>query len=460
MRKHLRYVWLLAVIAVTGWLFVCAHTLFTQGAPADSAALAEQFAGFSGTSSCSGRACHGGLGPAGAKDCEYTTFMLAPDPHTRAFAVLGQERSRVMVKNLRQLKTVDEAKPQTDALCLSCHGPATLAAGPKAGADDGFGCEACHGASQKWLGPHTARAAWAKLGPDKQRELGFKPMNTWADRARVCTECHVGSGERQVDHDLYAAGHPRLKFEFDTYEANLPRHWQPERDQDRGSAWAIGQVVAAQASLDLLAYRAETKNDRPWPEFAESDCYACHHDLKAKSWRQERGYSGIPGTLPFNEWYTFLPAVFVPEARDDIAALAKLMNRPLPDRPNAAQQAKACTDRLQAVLKTPDPLKGVVPSALFPKLIADDRALFPKAGDSVTVATWDIGAQMALALQSEYDRRDAKQRDPETAKALAELFRLLQFSKTGNFDSPVAFDGPAVVKQLEIVCNMMASGGR
>jgi hypothetical protein len=42
-----------------------------------------------------------------------------------------------------------------------------------------------------------------------------------------------------------------------------------------------------------------------WPEYAELDCFACHHNLVAAkdSWRQERGYAGPgrrPGNAPFN----------------------------------------------------------------------------------------------------------------------------------------------------------------
>jgi len=40
-----------------------------------------------------------------------------------------------------------------------------------------------------------------------------------------------------------------------------------------------------------------------WPEYAELDCFACHHSLTSAkdSWRQERGYPGRrPGNPPWN----------------------------------------------------------------------------------------------------------------------------------------------------------------
>src|SRR5207244_6159456 len=36
------------------------------------------------------------------------------------------------------------------------------------------------------------------------------------------------------------------------------------------------------------------------------DCYACHHGIRSKSWRQERGYTGVPGRVPMRSWSTEL----------------------------------------------------------------------------------------------------------------------------------------------------------
>ena len=48
-----------------------------------------------------------------------------------------------------------------------------------------------------------------------------------------------------------------------------------------------------------------------WPEIimAQADCYACHHDLKSKSWRQQRGYVGKPGRPQLQSWpFALLPS--------------------------------------------------------------------------------------------------------------------------------------------------------
>src|SRR5207253_2017930 len=96
--------------------------------------------------------------------------------------------------------------------------------------------------------------------------------------------CHVGGPSedgrppRDVDHDLIAAGHPRLEFEFSGSLANLPAHWS-EKGRNAAPdfparAWAIGQVASAGAALELLGDRARAAEQQSgrWPEFSEYDC--------------------------------------------------------------------------------------------------------------------------------------------------------------------------------------------
>src|SRR5207247_8943586 len=85
-------------------------------------------------------------------------------------------------------------------------------------------------------------------------------------------------------------------------------------------AWLIGQLVSARAALRLLEARAvaaaqaekQLKEDPraevklAWPEFAEYDCFACHHGLQPPPrWRQLRGFPGRrAGALPWGTWST------------------------------------------------------------------------------------------------------------------------------------------------------------
>ena len=60
-------------------------------------------------------------------------------------------------------------------------------------------------------------------------------------QAQVCVGCHVGAPAkdgvpaRDLNHDLMAAGHPRLIFELSSYQANMPPHWR--HGQVQGQAW-------------------------------------------------------------------------------------------------------------------------------------------------------------------------------------------------------------------------------
>jgi hypothetical protein len=127
-------------------------------------------------------------------------------------------------------------------------------------------------------------------------------------RSEQCLTCHLGTAEKKVDHELIAAGHPDLYFELASFSAVMPRHWQAHKDQAKPEEdqWqdvrelAVGQSVQLRERLARLERNAKTG---VWPEYAELDCFACHHSLTASkdSWQQERGYSSRrPGNPPYN----------------------------------------------------------------------------------------------------------------------------------------------------------------
>jgi hypothetical protein len=118
--------------------------------------------------------------------------------------------------------------------------------------------------------------------------LGFRNLRSLTTRTETCVACHIGSPAATVDHDLIAAGHPRLAFEMSAFVSILPRHWDAtvETQQDPGQEirlWAIGQAASAKAMADIVAARAKKavheKQSHLLPDFAEFDCNACHHDL-------------------------------------------------------------------------------------------------------------------------------------------------------------------------------------
>src|SRR5262245_21136803 len=68
--------------------------------------------------SCASMACHHFNGSKGDWRSEYSTW-IGHDPHARAYEVLFDKRSKQMVKNLYGHKTLDDAHPERDKLCLS-----------------------------------------------------------------------------------------------------------------------------------------------------------------------------------------------------------------------------------------------------------------------------------------------------------------------------------------------------
>ena len=261
---------------------------------------------WTGTPSCVGRSCHGGLEPrvGGTVLQNELTTVQASDPHARAYQILFDERSIAMAKRLGQADGQAHRMPR----CLACHASPMASATPPVDATlvsaefaFGVGCESCHGPAAQWIDEHTrfhdaaARASW----------IGYVDLSDSRTRAATCARCHVGAGRsatmpaRDVDHDLIAAGHPRLLFEFVSLQDAMPAHWKP-KNRDAGLDWFVGQVESAKANLSLLRDRVES--GATWPEFAEYDCFACHHDLAAKSWRQSPRGSRKAGTLPWNSW--------------------------------------------------------------------------------------------------------------------------------------------------------------
>jgi hypothetical protein len=69
-----------------------------------------------------------------------------------------------------------------------------------------------------------------------------------------------------------------------------------------------GSVATLYQAVKLVEAQAlgARQNDAAL-DLAVFDCYACHHDLKLPaseqpSWREERGYQGVPGRPPMRSW--------------------------------------------------------------------------------------------------------------------------------------------------------------
>jgi Cytochrome c554 and c-prime len=312
---------------------------------------------YTGPGSCAATACHGSIKAIGPvpqgvqiRQNEYSTW-IAQDRHALATKVLENEVSQRIGRILK----IDN--PKTNPKCLTCHGLVVAKENQAQNfQNDGVSCEACHGPSGGWLGDHvTARWKTTPAGERSKRQM----INTKdpVERTRRCLTCHVGTDEKDkfVDHEMIAAGHPDLVFELEFFSTNMPRHWLEAEKQTEDPfrpvrAFSLGQLIHARQEVDRLSRRAKSGI---WPEYAELDCFACHHSLgpAEKSWRLVKpGYydNRQPGNPAFNQsrWLTarHVVAVFnapgsaaLDAAMNDLATEASKLN---PDRSKVETQAE------------------------------------------------------------------------------------------------------------------------
>ena len=419
-------------------------------AAGSSYAVLSQDLQWQGVASCASMACHHGNGPKGSKGSEYTTW-ITNDPHARAFAVLDDQRSKVIEKNLHKLPSLEAAKPEADRLCLSCHAVELdkIKHTDRVSLSDGVGCESCHGPAQKWLTEHY-QPGWKQLSLLDKEKQGMWPTKDLHVRAEVCVRCHIGVADSEVNHDLIAAGHPRMNFEYAAYLANLPKHWSERDEKNRypdfeARAWAIGQVVWPRRPRCFWKLRATSaaKDKAPWPEFAEYDCYACHHGLRDEKWRRDRDFTRRPpGSYPWGTWYTALaPAVAAQwpgsEAKQSVAALQeleKLMSQPYPEPSKVAEKARSAGQALAPWSRT----WGQIAVANFcPR--PDDRP-GPGQGKGHNIGVgWSGATYLALAaLQQATRDAQPSARDKQVQDQLRQLVQTLQFAK--GYDSPQEYE--------------------
>lgn len=357
-----------------------------------------------GSAGCLAAACHGAPAEkALRREYDNHTWQssgacwTAADPHSAAYFVLtttdADTKAGVVkvsgehiMRNLHAIRDPNVKPPAAteDVRCVACHTNPALAAEPNwklpdkvALRSEGVSCEACHGAAGGWQGAHytTAFKADRKKG---YAEHGMKPLYDMGERAVACAGCHVGapaqrdgSGKeivpvRDMNHDMIAAGHPRLNFDFADYQARLPRHWQekerlkadtPAYEPNPAKVWLVGRAAHAEAACDLLADRVErSKGDprTPWPEYAEFNCAACHHSLRSPNstehgdWRQSLNHTaGRPlGVAPWQPIWPLTSAAGLALPTRDKAPLSAvvLAAESRPTRNAGPVAAKAATD--------------------------------------------------------------------------------------------------------------------
>jgi hypothetical protein len=316
--------------------------------------------------------------------CREVAIWREKDKHKEAFNVLFGDRA----KRMGQLLGYKGAVTQ-EAACVNCHGVYVGDARLQHSSfrpEDGVSCAVCHGVYVGWVDLHGSvlrRDEWRGYSRQtKEERFGMADLWDPAKRARLCLSCHLGNAEegKVVTHAMYAAGHPPLPgFEIATFSDAMPRHWQYIREKSldvrkllkfepTDAQWEETRLVLEGGlatfgqQMRLLAAEARPGTGESWPEFAQFDCYACHHDLKTDSWRQKRGTSGRP---QMRAWPTTLVRLGLRQLGeneqdfdDKLRALkAAFTQKPFGDAPAIAAASAAmekwCGQVLEGVLKKP-----------------------------------------------------------------------------------------------------------
>jgi Cytochrome c554 and c-prime len=404
-----------------------------------------------GPGSCAATSCHGSVKPVPGSRIlqnEYSTWVLQ-DKHSRAYQSLTSDVGERMARILKL-----ESKAEESPKCLMCHALYTTPEqrGRPFEISEGVSCENCHGPASAWLGPHTTRE-WTH---EKSVAAGMIDTRNVIVRAKKCLECHLGTREKFVDHEMIAAGHPDLYFELDSFSAVMPRHWKVPRETAPGQPleggawvdmrdWSVGQAVQLSASMERLAWRAKGERaDKKdvWPEYSELSCFACHHALgPAKdSWRQQHGYdSRRPGDPAWNESryavFRLLAKQIDPATAQELDKQMQIVSQEMsklnPGRKTVVMAAEAAAplaeqiaDRLAAM-----PYDQALALGMMQK-ITDDA-------ETISLADERAAEQAAMALDSlyiAYTKNAHPANAEEMRAAINGLFQQLENPSSYNAD--------------------------
>lgn len=432
----------------------------------------------SGSMSCASQGCHGRF--ESLVDQVFlrseATIWLERDPHSQAYEVLKSDRSRQIAENLN-----GPGRPaHLDSRCLACHANPIVAKYAEAKQDEiwknpslakeldlassrgtGVGCESCHTLSghttSEYLQKHTVLGptgigfdAWKSPESLRLKQLsGLANLSPAKNTAALCVSCHIGNPGsatepiRDCNHDIMAAGHPRLVFDAASYINQLPAHWNTTREKDpdgRNAALHVAGLIVSAAMQVRMASEHARKTGGAWPEFADQDCFSCHAGLGAStdSWRQRSWLSNQsvgrikPGAfVPCNATLSIVASLSEKEGmKSAVEAWGKAVSKA--DKANVAILGDAILDELQ---------KLEVEMLVIERLSADKRHawLARVAGPSAVAldeGRWD---QAQSHLRTLYWLSRGTSDAPNT-ESFAKAFSDLTYPK--GFDGPARFRGP------------------
>jgi hypothetical protein len=147
-----------------------------------------------------------------------------------------------------------------------------------------------------------------------------------------------------------AAGHPRLSFELDTFQALQPPHHQIDKDYaerkpvySRTAVWAYGQLEGARMQVQLIQ-QYFGKDGAVFPELALFSCHSCHESsMRQLDWA--RGLTTMatqPGSVPLNDGHLRMAIVIArqmstPLARDLVTLSQSLQEASATSRDRVVQ---------------------------------------------------------------------------------------------------------------------------
>jgi hypothetical protein len=311
-----------------------------------------------GVASCASTVCHGSVKSNVAYDVQLNEYITwaHQDTHSKAYTILLNERSRALAAKLG-LPDASKAK-----ICLDCHAdnvPENLR-GREFNLTDGVGCEACHGGAERWIETHTTK----KSTYAENLERGMFPTANVGPRAALCVSCHVGNQDKFATHRIMGAGHPRLSFELDTFQALQPPHHLIDKDYverkptfSRTATWAAGQIEAARSETQLIQQHF-SRDSAVFPELALFSCHSCHESsMKKLNWMRGLTTTGNPpGSVPLNDGHVRMALIIARQldatAARDILSMAQMLQEASGE---SRDRVSSVSGRLEATLRQLEP---------------------------------------------------------------------------------------------------------
>jgi hypothetical protein len=232
-----------------------------------------------GAATCGGSTCHQSPTPWMGSMVLQNEFSIwsTQDRHSRSYRSLLTPRAQRIAKNL------GISAPAQSPSCLNCHADnvALEMQSRQFSIADGVSCEVCHGGAENWLGQHVSGSGYRASNV----AVGMFPTHDPLARGTLCLSCHQGDQSRQFSHRLLGAGHPRLRFELDTYIAAQPAHFRVDASYVKRKGgysnvqnWAIGLSLQVENAMEALS-RSEIRPGAATMDFGLFECSACHRNL-------------------------------------------------------------------------------------------------------------------------------------------------------------------------------------